>query len=189
VLGPDGNERHLSTKELVDRLIGPEGAYRDLSHYLTFDNPNGYRVLGRNVPAAGQRRWARFGSKNLKLSSIPVNQNDIPSIAWRAEIAGFSIVFTGNFNNQKDVISGFARKADALIVHFAIPENARGKIRTRHVVPSQIGRIAARANARMLILGYRTSRTFGLESANRKVLDAHYSGPIVFANELECWGL
>lgn len=189
VLGPDGNESQLSTKELVERLIGPEGAYSDLSEYLTFGNPDGYKITTRNVPATGQRRWSRFGSKDLKLSSVPVNQNDIPSIAWRAEIAGLSIVFTGNFNNEKDVIAEFAKDVDALVVHFAIPENARGKVRRRHVVPSQIGRIAARANARMLILGYRTSRTLGRESANRKVIDEHYAGPIVFANELECWGL
>jgi ribonuclease BN (tRNA processing enzyme) len=189
VLGPDGNASQLSTKELVERLIGPEGAYSILSKYLTFRNPGSYKITVRNIPAAGQRRWSKFGSKDLKLSSVPVHQSDIPSIAWRAEIAGLSIVFTGNFNNQKDVIAHFAKDVDALVVHFAIPENARGKARERHVVPSQIGRIAARANARMVILGYRTSRTLGRESTNRKVLDEHYAGPIVFANELECWGL
>ena len=189
VLGPDGDDAYPSTREFVERLIGPGGAYSHLAGYLSFASPGGYKINARSVPATGQRRWARFGTKDLSLSAVPVHHGDVPSLAWRVEIAGQSIMFTGNFNNRNDIVAGFAKDVDALVIHLAIPDFARGEVRERFVRPSQIGRIAQRANARMVFLGYRTSRTLGRESASRAAIREHYGGPLVFANELECWGL
>ncbi|MDE0224489.1 MAG: MBL fold metallo-hydrolase [Gammaproteobacteria bacterium] len=189
VLGPDGDEAYPSTREFVERLIGPGGAYAHLAGYLSFRSPGGYKINTRNVPAMGQRRWAGFGTKNLSLSAVPVHHGDVPSLAWRAEVAGYSLVFTGNFNNRNDIVADFARDADALVIHLAIPEFARGAVRERFVRPSQIGRIASRANVGSVYLGHRTTRTLGRESASRDALTEHYTGPLVFADELECWGL
>ena len=189
VLGPDGDDAYPSTREFVERLIGPGGAYAHLAGYLSFTSPGGYKINARSVPSMGQRRWAGFGTKDLRLSAVPVHHGDVPSLAWRAEIAGRSMVFTGNFNNRNDIVAGFAKDVDALVIHLAIPEFARGEVRERFVRPSQIGRIAQRANARMVFLGHRTTRTLGRESASRAALREHYGGPLVFANELECWGL
>lgn len=189
VLGPDGNDTYPSTQEFIERLIGPGGAYAHLAGYLSFSSPGGYKINIREVPATGQRRWAAFGTKDVRLSAVPVHHGDVPSLAWRAEIAGQSVVFTGNFNNRNDIVARFAKDADALVTHLAIPEFARGAVRERFVRPSQIGRIAQRANVRTVFLGHRTTRTLGRESASRAALTEHYAGPLVFANELECWGL
>ena len=189
VFGPEGNDLRPSTGELIERLIGRGGAYPGLADYLTFRNPDGYRITVREVPATGVRRWARFGTDDLTLAAIPVHHGDQPSIAWRAEVGEHAVVFTGNFSNRKDVVARFAEGADALVIHLAIPEFARGAVRDLYVRPSQIGRIAQRANARMIVLGYRTSRTLGRETQSRTALEQYYSGPLVFANELECWGL
>ena len=189
VFGPDGNDVHPSASELVERLIGRQGAYPDLADYLTFRDPDGYRISVSDVPATGQRRWARFGTDDLNLAAIPVHHGDMPSVAWRAEVGRHAIVFTGNFSNRKDVMAEFAEGADALVIHLAIPEGARGTVRDLYVRPSQIGRIAQRADVRMVVLGYRTSRTLGRETQSRTALEEYYSGPLVFANELECWGL
>ena len=188
VLGPDGDDAYPSTRDFVERLIGPGGAYAHLAGYLSFRSPGGYKINPRNVPATGQRRWAAFGTKDLRLSAVPVHHGDVPSLAWRAEIAGRSLVFTGNFNNRNDIVAGFAKDADALVIHLVIPEFARGAVRERFVRPSQIGRIAHRANVGAVFLGHRTTRTLGRESASREVLAAHYGGPLMFTNELECWG-
>jgi ribonuclease BN (tRNA processing enzyme) len=58
-----------------------------------------------------------------------------------------------------------------------------------HSRPSQLGRIADQANARMLILGHRNARTRGRESLSRAAMEENYDGPILFANDGECWGL
>lgn len=189
VLGPTGSGKFPATSTFVDRLIGPQGAYPYLADFLTFKSSGGYKLTAVDVPATGNRRWARFGSDNLKLAAIPVNHGPVPAVAWRAEIGGHSIVFTGDFNNEKNVMPKFAKDADALIIHHAIPETARGTARELHVTPSQIGRIAGQAKPRMLILGHRMKRTRGVESLTRAAIEENYTGPLIFANDMECWGL
>ncbi|MCZ6618007.1 MAG: MBL fold metallo-hydrolase [Gammaproteobacteria bacterium] len=190
VIGPEGDdETHPDTKKFVKRLIGPEGAFPHLADFLTYKSSGGYKVDARNVPATGRRRWSRFGSQNIRLSSTPVHHGGTPAVAWRVEVADQVIVFTGDFSNQKDVISKFAKGADALVVSHAIPEMARGTLKENHVTPSQIGQIAAQAGARMLILGHRMKRTRGRETQTREAIEKNYPDPLVFANDLECWGL
>lgn len=189
VLGPDGNDRVPSMKMFVERMIGLQGAFSYLSDFLTFKSSGGYKITARNVPSTGQRRWSRFGSANLRLASVPVHHGPIPAVAWRVEIGGQSIVFTGDFSNQKNTITKFAKDTDALVIHHAIPESTRGTARELHVMPTQIGRIAHNANARMVILGHRMSRTRGVESQSEIAIRKAYDGPLIFANDLECWGL
>ncbi len=190
VLGPDSNNPdYPDTETFINRLIGPDGAYAYLKDFLTYKSSGGYRVRARNVPATGKRRWARFGNEELRLAAMPVNHGPVPALAWRAEIGGKTIVFTGDFNNQKNVIPEFAKDADALVVSHAIAENARGTQRDLHVLPSQIGRIADQANARMVVLAHRMNRTRGRESISRGQIEENYDGYIIFANDMECWGL
>jgi ribonuclease BN (tRNA processing enzyme) len=189
VFGPAGSDDYLDTESFIGRLIGPMGAYAYLADFLTYRSSGGYKVSPRNVPATGRRRWSRFGNEYLRLSAIPVQHGNVPTIAWRADIGDQSVVFAGDFNNAKGVISDFAKNADALVVSHAIPESARGDAREQYAPPSQIGKVAAAANVRMLILGHRTNRTRGLESMSRAAIEEHYTDPLIFANDLECWGL
>ena len=188
VLGPAGGDNHPATSELIRRLLGPEGAYGEFAGHLV-PRQAAYRIDVEDVPAVGSRRWTGFGSPRMSLSAIPVHHSGAPSLAWRVRIGGKTVVFTGNFSNRNDAVWRFARQADALVIHHAIPEGARGAVRERHVTPAQIGRIAQRADARTVLLGHRAPRTLGLESMSRAALEAHYTGPLLFANELECWGL
>ncbi len=189
VLGPAGNDDFPDTETLVSRLIGPQGAYAYLADFLTYKSSGGYKINPRNVPATGRRRWSRFGTDDFRLSSMPVHHGSVPAVAWRIDTDDQRIVFTGDFSNQKNVIPEFAEDADALIVTHAIPENTRGSARELHTTPGQLGRIAAQANARMLILGHRMNRTRGFESQSREAIEQHYEGPLLFGNDMECWGL
>ncbi len=189
LLGPDGNEEFPDTRTFVERMIGPSGAYPYLADFLTRKPSAGYRLRVWNVPAKGRKRWAGFGSDHLGLAAVPVHHGSVPSLAWRVETGGKSIVFAGDFSNQKDLIAGFARDADALVVSHGVPETARPSAREHFAVPSTLGRVATRANARMLLLGHRSTRTRGRESFSRQAIEAEYAGPVLFADDLECWGL
>jgi ribonuclease BN (tRNA processing enzyme) len=189
VLGPTGNDGFPDTETFVERMIGRDGAYPYLADFLTYRSEGGYKVNARNVPATGQRRWSRFGTQYIRLSSIPVHHGPVPAVAWRVEAGGQVIVFTGDFNNEKNVVGRFAKDADALVVSHAIPENARGTARDLHAIPSQLGSVAKQANARMLILGHRMNRTRGRETQSREAIEKHYTGSLMFANDMECWGL
>ncbi len=156
---------------------------------LKFKSSTGYKVSVRDVPAVGRRRWSQFSSEHFKLSAVPVHHGGTPSLAWRVDIGEQSVVFAGDLNNQKDTLSAFAANADALIISHVLPDHARGTDRETHLTPSQIGRIAEASNARFLILSSRAKRTFGIESASKDAIEKSYKGPLIFANDLECWGL
>jgi ribonuclease BN (tRNA processing enzyme) len=179
---------YFSDRARTLTVLGPDGN-DDLANFLTHGADSGYKISTRNVPAQGRRRWSRFGTERLRLAAIPVHHSVVPAVAWRVDIGDQLIVFTGDFNNQKNLISSFAENTDALVVSHAIPETARGAARDLHALPSQLGQIAQQANARMLILGHRMNRTRGRETQSREAIEKHFQGPLIFANDLECWGL
>ena len=189
IFGPSGNEIMPSTKEFVGKLIGPDGAYRYLSDFLTFKSSGGYKVTAKNVQASGRRRWSRFGTENFRLSAIPVHHGIIPAVAWRVDTKDYSIVFTGDFSNEKDTVRKFAKDVDMLVVHHAIPEGTRGAARSLHVTPTEIGRVAGGAGAKTIVVSHRMNRTRGRESASRAAIEENFHGSILFANDMECWGL
>ncbi len=190
IMGPTGDgATNPSTRELIERLFGPQGVYPYLADAFKPRSSLGYRVRSIDVPASGSKRWARYQTEHVKMSAIPVHHGDIPALAWRIEIDGQSIVITGSFNNSKNLVASFAQDADALVVSHAIPENSRGVLRDLYARPSQLGRIADQAEARMMILGHRNVRTRGRESLSRNAIEENYDGTILFANDGECWGL
>ena len=190
IMGPTGDgDVHISTRELMQRLFGASGAYPYLANTIKPRASLGYRVRSVDIPATGSKRWAQYQTEHVKMSAIPVHHGDVPALAWRIEIADQIVVFTGAFNNSKNVVASFAKDTDALVVSHAIPENSRGTLRERYARPSQLGRVAAQAEARMMILGHRNGRTRGRESISRGAMEEHYDGAILFANDGECWGL
>ncbi len=188
VFGPDGNDVYPGMRVFLERQIGPTGAYPDLASYLTF-RTGSYKISATNVPAAGSRRWARFGTENVRLAAIPVHHGNVPTIAWRATMGDVSVTFAGDFNNDGNPMGVFAKGTDALIVSHGIDEASRGELREQFALPSQIGRIAADADVRMLILGHRMSRTRGVETQTEATIRTSYAGTLMFANEMDCWGL
>ncbi len=187
VLGPQGWDGALGLTTFLERLVGADGVYPQLAGLLKIRPRSGLQILA--VPTLGRRRWAGFTSEHLRLAATPVHHGGAPALAWRVEAAGHAVVFAGGFSNQRDLVAGLAKDADALVVAHALPEGARGEARELYVTPSQIGRIAARAGVRMVILSHRSNRTRGRESQSRAAIEAHYQGPLIFANDLECWGL
>lgn len=188
ILGPSGDGPYPDTVEFVERLVGSQGAFAYLAGSLE-GKMDGERLLPEAIPSKGRRVWNRFGTENLRVAAVPVNHGPVPAVAYRVDIDGERIVFTGDFNNEKNTLPAFAEGASALVIHHAIPESARGTARTLHIRPSQIGRLAATINPRFVVLGHRMSRTRGVESLSRQAIEESYDGSLLFASELECWGL
>lgn len=190
ILGPSGDGgENPSTRDFMQRMFGAQGVYPYLANAIKPRASLGYRVRSVDVPATGSKRWAGYKTDKVKMSAIPVHHGDIPALAWRIELGGEVIVITGSFNNSKNLVANFAKDADALVVSHAIPENSRGALRELHARPSQLGRVADQADARMLILSHRNTRTRGRESISRNAIEENYKGAILFANDGECWGL
>ena len=80
-----------------------------------------------------------------------------------------------------------AANADLFIAHNAVPEGAAGVERRLHMPPSVIGQIAADAHVKHLVLSHRMLRTLGKESQTQAEIKKRYSGPVEFANDLDCF--
>ena len=189
IYGPGGNDTYPSIKQFFERIAGENGAYPELQSLFTHRSPAGYRVRVREVDLPGRKQWTTLANSEIKLSAVVVRSGDIPSLAWRIDIDETPLVFTGEFNNQKDIVADFAQDASALVVSHRLPSGARGQPLDFYVTPAEIGRIAAKANVQHILLGSRGWRTFGRENATQQTIASAFEGPQLYANEEECWGL
>jgi ribonuclease BN (tRNA processing enzyme) len=108
-------------------------------------------------------------------------------MAWRVEINGKRIVFSGDTNGEGDGLTQLASNADLFVAHNAVPEGATGVERRLHMPPSVIGTTAANAHVKQLVLSHRMLRTLGKENETQTAIKRRYSGPITFANDLDCF--
>jgi ribonuclease BN (tRNA processing enzyme) len=112
-----------------------------------------------------------------------------PALAWRVEIGGKRIVFSGDTNGEGDGLTELAKGADLLVAHNAVPEGATGVERRLHMPPSVIGATAGKAGVKQLVLSHRMLRTLGKEDATRAEIRRNYAGPLAFANDLDCFAV
>jgi ribonuclease BN (tRNA processing enzyme) len=103
------------------------------------------------------------------------------------EIGGKRIVFSGDTNGEGQGLTQLATDADLFVAHNAVPEGATGVERRLHMPPSVIGMIAANAHVKQLVLSHRMLRTLGNEKETQAAIRRRYSGPIHFANDLDCF--
>lgn len=187
VYGPPGNEFMPSTREFVRDLFSePRGAWRYLSELVGPATKGTYTLEPHNV-AAGPKPVLVFRNADMAVSAVRVIHGGFPALAWRVEIEGKRIVFSGDTNGDGDGLTELARDADLFVAHNAVPEGATGVERRLHMPPSVIGIIAANAHVKQLILSHRMLRTLGKETETQTEIQRHFSGPVVFANDLDCF--
>jgi ribonuclease BN (tRNA processing enzyme) len=104
-----------------------------------------------------------FG-EHLSAYAARVIHGSVPALAWRVEIGGKSIVFSGDTNREGADLVRLAKDADLFIAHNAVPEGATGVERRLHMPPSVIGQIAQEAHVKRLVLSHRMLRTLGFHS-------------------------
>lgn len=186
VYGPSGNKFMPSTTEFVSDLFSePHGAWRYLSD-LVEPSSEPYTLQPHNV-APTETPTLVFRSADMALYAVSVVHGAFPALAWRIEIGGKRIVFSGDTNGAGQGLTQLASNADLFVAHNAIPEGATGVERRLHMPPSIIGTIAANAHVKQLVLSHRMLRTLGNENATQAEIKRHFSGPLTFANDLDCF--
>ena len=187
VYGPPGNEFMPSTTEFVHDLFSdPHGAWRYLSELVDSGNNDSYKLQPHNVDAASTPVPV-FHNADMTISAVRVIHGAFPALAWRVDIAGKHIVFSGDTNGEGSGLTQLASNADIFVAHNAVPEGAAGIERRLHMPPSVIGTIAGDAHVKQLVLSHRMLRTLGKEAQTEAEIRKHYSGPIAFANDLDCY--
>jgi len=189
VYGPPGNQYMPSTTEFVHDLFGdPHGAWRYLSEMVDPGQTDSYKLEPYNV-AAGFVPVPVWRMNTMTLSAVRVIHGGFPALAWRVDLHGKRIVFSGDTNGEGDGLTRLAMNADLFVAHNAVPEGATGVQRRLHMPPSVIGETAANAHVRQLVLSHRMLRTLGKEDQTRAEIARHYAGPVTFANDLDCFAV
>jgi ribonuclease BN (tRNA processing enzyme) len=183
--GPSGNQFMPSVTDFVKDLFWVDGAFQYLNKYL--DGSDTYRLLPRDVEATGKKEQRVLSDSRYQLTAVPVHHGALPALAWRVEIEGKIVVFSGDMNNDNDTLASLAKQADILVAHNAIPEGASGVARNLHMQPSVIGQIAAKAQVKHLVLSHRMKRTLGQEQVSTEQIRKTYKGPMQFADDLQCF--
>ena len=187
VFGPPGNSFMPSTTEFVHALFNdPHGAWRYLSELVEPGTGGSYQLQPHNV-IANSTPVLVFRNADLTVYAVRVIHGAVPALAWRVEIGGKRIAFSGDTNGEGEGLTQSALNADLFVAHNAVPEGATGVERRLHMPPSVIGTIAANAHVKRLVLSHRMLRTLGKENETQTEIKRRFSGPILFADDLDCF--
>jgi len=187
VYGPSGNANFPATTEFVAELFDRKrGAYRYLGDFL-IGKEGGYALQAHDVSLHSHEVRTLWRSADLTALATPVLHGGVPALAWRVNVGGRSIVFSGDANGDNGNLELLAKDADLFVAHNAVPEGESGAARQLHMPPSVIARIAKTAAVKKIVLSHRMLRTLGRESQTRAIIASVYSGPGTFADDLDCF--
>lgn len=191
IYGPPGNEVMPSTVEFLEDLFDKKrGTYRYLKEMVSLDDQRGaYRLEPHDTVLGEHEIKTVLESGPFRIIGSPMIHHKIPAVGWRIEVGGKTIVFSGDTNGDNGNLEILAKDADIFIAHNAVEEGTHFGPRSLHMPPSVIGRIAADAKVKSLVLshfllGY---HTLDKQSESQKEIAKKYSGPMAFAKDLDCF--
>lgn len=176
IIGPRGNRDFPAIDEFLETLFGADGAYRYMQDVLT-SRSDSFQL----IPTVAKPHM-RF--KTFALDTLYVHHGIVPALAYKITVGAHVIVISGDTNDADRTLGSFAKGADLLIMHHAIPETGFVRARSLHMTPSQIGKIAAEAEAKSVILTHRMKRTLGKEKESLQQIRRFYSGDVQFGEDL-----
>src|SRR5277367_6462502 len=117
IYGPGGNEFMPSTTEFVSDLFSdPHGAWRYLSDLVEPGAEGGYVLQPHNVAPSSTPALV-FRNADMALYAVSVVHGVFPALAWRVEIGGKRIVFSGDADGEGEGLAQLASNADLFVAH------------------------------------------------------------------------
>jgi ribonuclease BN (tRNA processing enzyme) len=189
VAGPSGGGVFPGLVEFVNTLLNDEnGVYAYLSAYR--DGRRGFAKLAMhevNDSASASRLVFEDAAEDIQIHAMRVPHGIVPALAFRVRVGGAVLVFSGDQNGLDPLFVNFAKNADILVMHMPIPEDATGVAIALHAKPSLIGKIAAEANAKSLLLSHFMARSLRDLDKNVEQVKGNYSGSVLLADDLSCY--
>ena len=181
IFGPDKNDFMPSTRSFIKRLFDDDdGAWQYLGDHL--DGSARLQLKAHNI-AMRKKEKVIYKQGNISISAVSVHHGPIPAIAYRVNIGGKSITFSGDMNGDYHTLEKLAYKTDLLVMHNAVPKNAKGVAAKLHMTPLIIGEIAKKAQARSVVISHRMLRTLGKEEETKSEIRRNYEGDVDYAND------
>lgn len=186
--GPSGDTFILSAEQFVQRLFSAkQGVYPYLSPFIIDDAQSSYKIKTKTIEWTYKDLNIRpvHQGNDFTIKTVSVHHGPFPALAYRVEIAGCVISFTGDMSGRLHTMPDLAQNSDLLVAHNAIPEDATGVPQLLHMKPSYIGKIAGRAKIKKLLLTHMMERSINRQDETIKLIKENYQGPIIFPNDLD----
>src|ERR1700723_1299539 len=182
ILGPAGAGLFPKTSRFVDLLVGDGGAF---AYQKTFGAPETFVVkdLAINLDSKQTRI---LDDKGLAIDEIATHHGDCPSVAYRINYKGVSVVFSGDMDaSALPNLVHLAKNADLLIFHCAVldPPGSPKQLYELHTPPRKIGEAAKQSGVKSLLLSHTAPDVESREPKVRSSIRANYAGPIAFATD------
>lgn len=178
VIGPSENTDFPGLNDYLQLQFGAHGAYRYMSDILS-EESDSFSIVPYEIALAKSIDFDSF-----KVTAIPVHHGIVPALAYKIEIDGKIIVFSGDTTAQSEDLVSLSENADILIAHHAIPQEASAPARGLHMTPHRISQVASIARPKILLLSHRMKRTYGSEKLSEKIIKKIYKGKLVWAEDL-----
>jgi len=187
VIGPSGSRLVSSAGEFVQRQVGDKGAYPYLSSFIDPEATSSYKIATTTIPWSEKHLDPSlvYENKDFVVRGVAVHHGAFPALGYRVETAGCVISFTGDMSGRLGAMPDLAKDSDILVAHNAIPENAEGVPALLHMKPSYIGKMAAQAGVKKLLLTHLMRRTIDKQGETTALIRKHYDGPIMFPDDLD----
>jgi ribonuclease BN (tRNA processing enzyme) len=181
IVGPSGNEAAPSFSVFLDRLFDAKtGSFEVLNSVMPGAPGMGVKLDPTVVDVTKPQATTVFDHDGIKVTAMGIPHGNLPTLAYRVETQGVSVVFSSDQNGTNPRFPDFAKNANLLVMHLAIGVGANNP---NQALPDLVGRIAESAHPGRLILSHIAN--FDLDAAVADVKKG-YTGPLVVGADLQC---
>ena len=187
VIGPTGSSFVVSAKEFVERSIGRDkGLYPYLGNVIEKNLRSAYKINTTNIAWSDKDLSIKkiYKQNGVQVKTVSTHHGPFPSQAYRVELAGCSISFSGDMSGQLGAVPSLIANSEIFVAHNAIPEDATGIAANLHMTPTMIGKIAQTAKVKKLLLTHLMERSLRVKPQTLALIHKQYKGPVSFPNDL-----
>ena len=184
IVGPSGTDAAPDFQAFLSRLFDEKaGAFQVLGPVLGAKqgtSGGGVPLKVSVVDVAKAQATTVFDAEGMTVTALGIPHGPMATLAFRVTTKGVSVVFSSDQTGTNPSFVEFAKGANVLIMHLAIPAGAKNPL---HAAPEVVGRIAQEAGVGHLIVSH--VGPFNLEPAIAE-LKTRYSGPLTVGADLQC---
>jgi ribonuclease BN (tRNA processing enzyme) len=179
IIGPSGNEAAPSFSDFLTRLFDPKTGAFEVLGSVAGPGP-GVKLAPSVIDVTKSEPATVFDRDGIKVTALGIPHGNLPTLAYRVETQGKTIVFSSDQNGTNPRFVDFAKGAHLLIMHLAIGVGANNP---NQALPNVVGRIAEAAHPGRLVLSHIAN--FDLDAAVADV-KRNYTGPLTVGADLQC---
>ena len=179
IAGPSGNDAAPALNDFLTRLFDPKSGSWEVLSSVVAPGP-GVKLDPRVVDVTRQEPTTVYDRDGVKVSAMGIPHGNLPTVAYRVETQGVTVVLSSDQNGTNPRFPDFAKGADILVMHLAIGVNANNP---NQALPAVVGSVAQSANPKRLVLSH--IGNFDVDAAVADV-KKNYSGPLAIGADLQC---